>query len=126
MRSSRCEEAEGRRASTICSSIRGPCVQLWACTPAHEQTQTDKNSSENCHSVPLFTGLLNIEVCPSSRGARLSVCPFALLLACDGYTEPIQARSGLIDARYICLKSRTARVESGADIAELGHSDCPS
>ena len=61
----------------------------------------------------LFTGF----VC-------LSVCLFALLLACDAYTKPIQARSGLIDARYLCLKFRTARVESGAEITELGHSDC--
>ena len=94
----------------MCSCGRVPLLL----TNRHKRTN---NSSENCNSVPLFTGLLNIEVC-------LSVCLFASLLACAAYTEPIQTRSGLIDARYLCLKSRPARVESGAEIAELGHSDC--
>ena len=59
-----------------------------------------------------------VTLCPASR-VRL----FALLLACDAYTELILTRSGLIDDRYLCLKSRTARVESSAAIAELCHSE---
>ena len=46
---------------------KGSCVQLWACTPAHEQTQTDKKQFRKLPQRALFTGLLNIEVC-------LSVC----------------------------------------------------
>ena len=50
-----------------------------------------------------------------------SLCFF---LARDAYTEPIQTRSGLIEARYLCRPSCAARIESRAEIGELGGSDC--
>ena len=90
-------------------------------------SRTDTNGQK---TVPkTATACLYLLDCLILRFVCLSVCPsvrlFALLLACDAYTEePIQTRSGLIDARYLCLKSRTARVESGAEIAAPGHSDC--
>ena len=84
----------------------------------HKRT---KNSSESCQSVALFNFFLIMRF-----ALRLHfVCTFAFLfLGCDAYTEPIQTRSGLIDARYLCRPSCAARVESRAEIGELGGSDC--
>ena len=52
----------GGRRPTSSSSIRGhvcSCGRVPLPTSRHKRT---KNSSENCHSVPLFAGgLLNIE-----------------------------------------------------------------
>ena len=73
-------------------------------------SRTDTNGEKMFRKLPQRAFIY--WVCLS--GVCLSVCLFALLLACDAYTEPIQTRSGLTDARYLCLKLR-------AEIAELGH-----
>ena len=100
------------------------CVCPYRCTPVvangHKRT---KNSSESCQSVALFKESLILRFVCTSHFALRSLCYF---LARDAYTEPIQTRSGLIEARYLCRPSCAARIESRAEIGELGGSDCPS
>ena len=104
------------------------CVCLCGCTPVnangHKRT---KNSSESCQSVALFNFFLILRfVCTSSvlRTSYFVLRSLCFFLARDAYTEPIQTRSGLIEARYLCRPSCAARIESRAEIGELGGSDC--
>lgn len=97
------------------------CVWVWGCTPDHERTQTNKKQVLELPQRAYFLQFLTIKVCRSSFVGALIGFPL-----CDTYTELIQTRSGLIDARYSCASSCTVRVEGRAELGEVGDSDCPS